>query len=208
MKQRVIIKYLREEKAMDRRKFILSWLNIMGTRHSPILSSCQLLRAVVSHGARKRWKFKMQRKTTRFSNSFQNRRSIRSIVECFSSKHCSDHRYCSVSGILCPHSSSASGIPWLAISPYKLNHDQKWTRRQLAVSLQAGPARAQRKNWTEFYIGNESRVVWKNFSKRCSLSLDEELSERVRRTIEAEKSMLTVFQSEWLRNCGFSATRR
>jgi hypothetical protein len=73
----------------------------------------------------------------------------------------------------------------------KLSDDQKRTRVQLAVSLQAELEKAQRRNWTEFYTDDEPWVLWKNFPKGCWLSLDEELPERARQTIEAEKSMLT-----------------
>jgi hypothetical protein len=76
---------------------------------------------------------------------------------------------------------------------HTVSDDQKRTRMQLAVSLQAEPERAQRRNWTEFYTGDESWVLCKNFPKGCWLSLDEELPERVGQTIEAEKSMFTVF---------------
>jgi hypothetical protein len=77
--------------------------------------------------------------------------------------------------------------------PHELSDDQKRTRIQLAVSLQAELERAQRRNWTEFDTGNESRILWNNFAKGFWLSLDEELSELVRQTIGAEKSVLTVF---------------
>jgi hypothetical protein len=91
--------------------------------------------------------------------------------------------------------------------PHKLSGDWKRTRVQLAVSLQTELERTQWRNWTEFYTGGESRASWKNFLKGCWLSLDEELAERVPQTIGAEKSMLTVFQSEWFHYCGSSATR-
>jgi hypothetical protein len=88
-----------------------------------------------------------------------------------------------------------------------LNDGQKRTRVQLAVSLQAGLERAQRRNWTEFCTGDESRVSWKNFPKGWWLSLDQELPERVRQTIRTETSIFTVFQSEWFRSWRSSATR-
>jgi hypothetical protein len=91
--------------------------------------------------------------------------------------------------------------------PQKLTDDQRRRRVQLAVSLQAELEKAQRRNRMEFYTGDESWVLWENFPNECWLSLDEELPEGVRQTIGAEKSMLTVFQSEWFRYCGFDATR-
>jgi hypothetical protein len=62
--------------------------------------------------------------------------------------------------------------------PYKLSDDQKRTRVQLAVSLQAELERAQRRNWTECDSGDELRVLWKNFPNGGLLSLDEELPQR------------------------------
>jgi hypothetical protein len=38
---------------------------------------------------------------------------------------------------------------------------------QLAVSLQAELERAQQRNWTKFYTGDESWPLWKNFPKGC-----------------------------------------
>jgi hypothetical protein len=49
--------------------------------------------------------------------------------------------------------------------PHKLSGDPKRTRVQLAVSLQAELEMAQRRNWTEFYTDDESRVLWKFFRK-------------------------------------------
>jgi hypothetical protein len=77
--------------------------------------------------------------------------------------------------------------------PRKLSADQKRTSVHLAVSLQAELERAQRRNWTEFYTGDQSRVLWKNFPKGCWLSLDEELPEWVCEAIGSGKSMLTIF---------------
>jgi hypothetical protein len=51
------------------------------------------------------------------------------------------------------------------MGPRKLSEDQKRTRAQLAVSRRAELERAQRRNWTEFYAGDESLVSWKNFPK-------------------------------------------
>jgi hypothetical protein len=48
---------------------------------------------------------------------------------------------------------------------YKLSEDQKRTRVPLAVSLQAELERVQRRNWTEFYTGDESWILWRNFRK-------------------------------------------
>jgi hypothetical protein len=87
-----------------------------------------------------------------------------------------------------------------------LSNNQKRLRVQFAVSLQVELERAQRRNWAEFYTDDESRVLWTNFPKECRLSLDDEFPERNRYSIEAEKSLLTNFQSEWIRYCGFSAT--
>jgi hypothetical protein len=42
---------------------------------------------------------------------------------------------------------------------HKLSDDQKRTRVQLAVSLQAELGRVQRRNWTEFYTADESWVL-------------------------------------------------
>jgi hypothetical protein len=91
--------------------------------------------------------------------------------------------------------------------PHKLSGGQKRTRAQLAVSLQTELERVQRRKWTEFYTGDESEVVWKNCAKGCSLSLDEEIPERTRQTIGAEKGLFTFFQSEWFRYCRSSATK-
>jgi hypothetical protein len=87
-----------------------------------------------------------------------------------------------------------------------LSDDQKRTRGELVVSLQAELERAASRNWREFCNVDESRITWMSFLKGCWLSLDEELAERVPQTIGAEKSMLTVFQSEWFRHCKSSAT--
>jgi hypothetical protein len=45
----------------------------------------------------------------------------------------------------------------------------------------------------EFYTSDESRALWMNFPKRCWLSLDEVLQERVHSTISAEKSGVALF---------------
>jgi hypothetical protein len=173
---------------------------------STLLSWCQSLGVAVSHGVRKCWRFETQWKTARFPNTFQNRGSTRSIAQCSSSKHCSDYWHCSVNGILCPPSSSSSEFrDWRLVS-HKLSDHQKRSKVQIAVPLQAELDRAQRRNWTKFYTGDKSSVSWKNFAKECWLSLDEELPEHVRQTTGTEKSMLTVFQSEWLRYYESSAT--
>jgi hypothetical protein len=68
------------------------------------------------------------------------------------------------------------------------------TNKRTACCFAAGRAwEAQRRNWTEVCTGDESRVLWKNVPKECTLSLDDRLPERVCQTIETEKSMLTVF---------------
>jgi hypothetical protein len=64
---------------------------------------------------------------------------------------------------------------------------------KIALSLQAELDRAQPRNRTEFYTGDESRVLWQNFPKGYWLSLDKELPERGHQTIGPEKSMLTGF---------------
>jgi hypothetical protein len=48
---------------------------------------------------------------------------------------------------------------------HKLSDDEKRARVQLAVSLQAEHEKAQRRNWTEFYTGNESWSLGANFPK-------------------------------------------
>jgi hypothetical protein len=68
---------------------------------------------------------------------------------------------------------------WRSVS-HQLGEDQKRRRVQLVVSLQAEIERTERRNWTEFCTGDESSGKWKNFSKGCWLSLDEELLERFR----------------------------
>jgi hypothetical protein len=44
-------------------------------------------------------------------------------------------------------------------NPHKLSEDQKRTSIQLAISLQAEFEMAQRRNWTEFHINDESCVL-------------------------------------------------
>jgi hypothetical protein len=51
------------------------------------------------------------------------------------------------------------------MGPHKLSDNQKRTRAQLAISLQAELKKAQRRNWTEFYTDDESEVLWKKFPK-------------------------------------------
>jgi hypothetical protein len=45
------------------------------------------------------------------------------------------------------------------MGPHKLSDNQKRTRVQLAISLQAELEKAQRKKWTEFYTDDESGVL-------------------------------------------------
>jgi hypothetical protein len=112
-----------EKRAMGRRKFIPSWLNIIGIWHSPIPMSA--IGCCSFAGARKRWRFETQRKTARFSNSFQNRGSTRSIAECFSSRLGSDYRPCSINGHPCPDSSSSSGISSLEMGPPQIERESE-----------------------------------------------------------------------------------
>jgi hypothetical protein len=44
-------------------------------------------------------------------------------------------------------------------SPDKFSDDQKGARGQFTVSLQTELERAQRRNWTEFYTGDEWWVL-------------------------------------------------
>jgi hypothetical protein len=57
--------------------------------------------------------------------------------------------------------------------PHRLGDDQKRTRVQLAVSLQAELEKAQQRNWTEFYIGDEFWALWKNLPRGSWLNLND-----------------------------------
>jgi hypothetical protein len=74
----------------------------------------------------------------------------------------------------------------------KMSDDQKRRKVQLAFSLQGELERAQRRNERSSTLVI-SAGYYKKFPKGYSLTLDEELPERVRQIIGAEKPMLTVF---------------
>jgi hypothetical protein len=63
----------------------------------------------------------------------------RCIAQSFSSRHCLNHRHCSVSGILYPYSSSSFGISWLEMSPPQI---ERWseTNKGTICCLAAGRA--------------------------------------------------------------------
>jgi hypothetical protein len=141
---------------MSRRKFILSSLSIMETRHSPILSGCQLLDATVSHGREivedSRWSGRLP--------NFQIQFGIDGVLK--------ESPNASVWDIAQTTGTALSTVFYILIQvlhlefrnwrwiSHKFSNDQKQITVQLAVSLQSEFERAQRRNWTEFYTDNES----------------------------------------------------
>jgi hypothetical protein len=79
---------------------------------------------------------------------------------------------------------------WL---PHILSINQKAERAQQAILLLAPLNKAEKRRWANFWTGDESCILCGNPPTGSWMTIDEELPQRMRQTIGADKSMLTVF---------------
>jgi histone-lysine N-methyltransferase SETMAR len=77
--------------------------------------------------------------------------------------------------------------------PHLLSDAQKVARVEGANSLRSALLTAKHQNWNLFWTGDESWVLWDTQRSGSWLEIDQELPVRVKQTIGARKSMLTVF---------------
>ena len=78
-------------------------------------------------------------------------------------------------------------------TPHSLSDDQKVARVDGANMLRAELLMARRRNWNLFWTGDESWILWNTQRSGSWLAVDEELPVRVKQTIAAPKSMITIF---------------
>jgi hypothetical protein len=62
----------------------------------------------------------------------------------------------------------------------------------MARALEIALAKAQRRNWLDFGTRDVLWIMWDNFATASWSPLDQRMPQRIRQTIGAEKSMLTV----------------
>jgi hypothetical protein len=62
----------------------------------------------------------------------------------------------------------------------------------MAKALKSALAKAQRRNWLNFWTRDVSWIMWDNFATASWSPLDQRMPQRIRQTIGAKKSMLTV----------------
>jgi hypothetical protein len=180
------------KRIMSRCKFILSWLNIWGQR---ILISYP----DVSYSVRQ---FRMARESVEDSRrnvrppDFQIHFRIEGALE--ASLNASVWDIVQTTGIApsIVFSVLTQVLIWNSIAgdePPRIERQSETNNSTTCCFASSGTWWAQRRNWMEFYTSDESRALWKNFSKQCWLSLDEALPEWVHSTIRAEKSRVVLF---------------
>jgi hypothetical protein len=74
-----------------------------------------------------------------------------------------------------------------------LSDDQKADSARQALMLLAALMAAKKRRWFNFWTGDESWMIWVNPLTGSWMTIDGELPQRVRQTIGATKSVLTIF---------------